>query len=91
MLELVLLLTNVYEYVKVFVYNELFVFRIKFFFFLIWKEFSSQHVVDLKAISLIIFQFDGNDVCLWKFEIQMLLENNVVFWIWSCVEFIKRD
>jgi hypothetical protein len=39
--------------------------------------------MDLKAISLIIFQFDGNDVCLWKFEIQMLSEEkellNVVF------------
>jgi hypothetical protein len=39
--------------------------------------------MDLKAISLIIFQFDGNDVYLWKFEIQMLLEDkellNVVF------------
>jgi hypothetical protein len=37
----------------------------------------------LKAISLIIFQFYGNDVCLWKFEIQMFLEEkellNVVF------------
>ncbi len=47
------------------------------------KGISSQHVMGLKAISLIIFQIDGNDVYLSKFERQMLLEEkellNVVF------------